>query len=201
MKKTFLIVCTAMIGYASNAQNVDFGLKGGLNLATLSSSDNSLNSLYENRVGFHVGALAQVNLSPQIAIQPEVVYSSQGTKFPNGSSKENLALNYVNIPVMVQAKIGSGVYAEAGPQLGILTSVNDKINGTETNFLSKQDFKSTDVALGFGLGYQGTSGIGIDARYNLGLTDINNSGRSNNIKNNVLQIGLFLKLNGARSRR
>jgi hypothetical protein len=198
MKKTFFIAFVTLASFAVQAQSVDFGLKGGLNLASWTSNGSGLS--YQNRLAYHVGGLAQVNLSPQIAIQPEVVYSSQGTKYTLGSTEHSLALNYINIPVMVQAKIGSGVYAEAGPQIGFLTNVSDKVNSTETNYFTTQDFKNTDVALGFGLGFQGLSGIGVDARYNLGLTNINNAG-SNIIKNNVLQIGLFLKLNGTRSRR
>lgn len=195
MKKTYLLALAALACYAVNAQSVDFGLKGGLNLSSL--TDNNSGYGYQNRLGYHVGGLAQINLTPQVAIQPEVVYSSQGTKYTVGATEHSLALNYLNIPIMVQAKVGRGVYAEVGPQIGFLTSADDKINGAETNYFTTQDFKNTDVALGFGLGFQGASGIGVDARYNLGLTDINNTGRLNNLRNNVLQIGLFLKLNGS----
>jgi opacity protein-like surface antigen len=198
MKKTYLLALAAIAGFAVHAQNVDFGLKGGLNLASWTNNSNGAG--YQNRLAYHVGGLAQINVSPQIAVQPEVVYSSQGTKYTLGTSEHSLGLNYINIPVMLKARIGSGVYAEAGPQIGFLTSVSDKVNSTETNFFTTQDFKNTDVALGFGLGFQGSSGIGVDARYNLGLTNINNAG-STNIKNNVLQIGLFFMLNGSGSRR
>jgi hypothetical protein len=93
---------------------------------------------------------------------------------------------------MVQANVGKGFYAQVGPQLGILTSVNDEVSGSETGFFQKNDFKSTDVAVGVGLGYKGLSGFGVDARYNLGLTNINNMGAAN-IKNNVLQVGVQLQ--------
>lgn len=198
MKKTSVLLLATIASFAVKAQVIDFGLKGGLNLASWTANSNGAG--YQNRLAYHIGGLVQVHLTPQIAIQPEVVYSSQGTKYTVANTEHSLALNYINIPVMVQAKIGSGVYAEAGPQIGFLTSVSDKISSTETNYFTTQDFKNTDVALGFGLGYQGSSGIGVDARYNLGLTNINNAG-SNNIKNNVVQIGLFLKLNGTSSRR
>lgn len=199
MKKTYLIALAILASCALNAQSVDFGLKGGLNLSSL--SENNSGYSYQNRLGYHIGGLAQINLTPQVAIQPEVVYSSQGTKYTANGTEHNLALNYLNIPVMLQAKVGRGVYAEVGPQFGFLTSVNDKIGDVETNYFTTQDFKNTDVALGFGLGFQGSSGVGVDARYNLGLTDINNTGRSNNLRNNVLQIGLFIKLNGGGYRR
>lgn len=193
MKKVYLLTFMVMAGSALYAQN--FGLKGGLNLATI---DNNQGGSIENRVGFHAGGLVNIPVTPQIAIQPEVVYSSQGAKYLVGNNeKHSLMLNYVNIPLMVQAAVGSGFYAEAGPQLGLLTSVADKVNDVETNFFSKEDFKSTDVSLGFGVGYKGMKGLGIDARYNLGLTNINNVGTAK-IKNNVLQVGLMLSLGGMR---
>lgn len=181
-----------------HAQNVDFGLKGGLNLATWSNKNNSVG--YQNRTGFNGGLYARIHATPQIAIQPEVVYSSQGTKYTIGNQEHNLALNYVNIPVMLQAKVGGGLYAQVGPQVGFLTSVADKVQDVETGFFAKEDFKKTDVGVGFGLGYSGASPVGFDARYNLGLTNINNAG-SNNIRNNTLQVGLTFNLGGGSGRR
>lgn len=187
-----------MAGFAMKAQDVAFGLKGGLNLASWSNNSSGIG--YQNRTGFHAGLLAQVNVSPNFAVQPEVVYSSQGTKYTLGTQEHDLQLNYVNIPLMLQAKVGGGLYAQAGPQVGLLVGVKDKVNGLETEIFSQQDFKKTDVALGFGLGYSSASALGIDARYNLGLTNINAEG-SNNIKNNVVQIGITYKLGGSSARR
>jgi hypothetical protein len=191
MKRLCLLTFVVMAGFAVQAQNVNIGLKGGLNLATWSNNNSGVG--YQNRAGFNAGLFANVPVSPNLAVQPEVVYSSQGTKYTIGNATHNLSLNYVNIPVMLQAKVGSGVYAQVGPQIGFLTGTADKVNGVETNYFSTNDFKKTDVALGFGLGYAGVSPLGIDARYNLGLTNINNVG-SNSLKNNVLQLDLTYRL-------
>lgn len=190
MKKISFILSTVLIGFAANAQVVNFGLKGGLNMATVANNEN--NNI-ENRTAYHAGVFANIPMNSQIAIQPEAIYSSQGAKYPFGNDKLSLELNYVNIPVMVQAMVGRGFYGEVGPQLGFLTSVSDKVNGRELGAVDKNDFKSTDVSLGVGLGYKGPSGFGLGARYNFGLTNINNSGTAN-IKNNVLQVGLMLQL-------
>jgi hypothetical protein len=173
---------------------VNFGLKGGLNMASVANNENNN---VENRIAYYAGLFANIPMSSQIAIQPEVVYSSQGAKYDFGNDKLNLNLNYVNIPVMVQAMVGRGFYGEVGPQLGILTSVSDKINDMGLGAVEKDDFKSTDISFGVGLGYKGVSGFGINTRYNFGLTNINNSGTAN-IKNNVLQVGLTLQLGGSK---
>ena len=198
MKKMSLLTLAVMTSCMLFAQSAVFGLKGGLNLASWTNKNSGVG--YQNRAGFHAGGFTNIALSPQISVQPEVVYSSQGTKYTLGGNEHNLALNYVNIPVMLQANVGSGLYAQAGPQIGFLTGTADKVNGVETSYFTTQDFNNTDVALGFGLGYSGSSGIGVDARYNLGLTNINKAG-SNTIKNNVLQIGLTYKLSGSTGRR
>ncbi len=190
MKKISLLAFILLAGFVVNAQRVNLGLKGGLNVA---SWDHSQNQNLNSRIGYHAGVFANIPVSYPISIQPEVVYSNQGVKYNEGGLEHSLALNYVNIPVMVQANVGRGFYAQVGPQLGILTGVEDKANDIETGFFQKNDFKSTDVALGVGLGFKGASGFGVDARYNLGLTNINNAG-SANIKNNVLQVGLQLQL-------
>lgn len=191
MKKISLLAFVLLAGFMVNAQRVNLGLKGGLNVA---SWDHSQNQNLNSRIGYHAGLFANIPVSYPISIQPEVVYSSQGVKYTEAGFEHSLALNYVNIPVMVQANVGKGFYAQVGPQLGILTSVDDEVNDTETGFFQKNDFKSTDVALGVGLGFKGLSGFGVDARYNLGLTNINNTGLNANIKNNVLQVGLQLQL-------
>ncbi len=194
MKKISLLTLLVMAGFVMQAQNASFGLKGGLNLATWSNSNPDIT--YSNRVGFHAGLFSQINVSPYFAVQPEVVYSSQGTKYNDVAGREhNLQLNYINIPVMLQAKVGGGWYAQAGPQVGFLAGTKDKVNDVETGFFNSSDFKKTDVAVGFGLGYSSPSALGIDARYNLGLTDINVGG-GNRLKNNVLQVGLTYKLGG-----
>jgi hypothetical protein len=193
MKKIFLFTFMVMASCALYAQT--FGLKGGLNVATV---DNNQGSNIESRLSYHAGGLVNIPISPQLAVQPEVVYSSQGAKYVVGNNEQhNLTLNYVNIPVMLQAYVGRGFYAQVGPQLGILTGVADKVNDIETGIFTKQDFKSNDVSVGFGVGYKGLSGFGVDARYNLGLTNINNTG-SANIKNNVIQVGLMLSFGGLR---
>ena len=124
MKKISFFTLMILVGFAVNAQVVNFGLKGGLNLATIDSKEtNDIKS----RVGYHAGLFANIPVSSQIAIQPEAVYSSQGAKYTEGGLEHSLALNYVNIPVMVQAMVGRGFYAQVGPELSILTATADKV--------------------------------------------------------------------------
>jgi hypothetical protein len=191
MKKISLLMLTFFLAFASFAQDAKFGLKGGLNVATLS---NSQGTDFNTKLGFHAGLLAHIHLSPSLALQPEITYSSQGAKYTASDVEHELGLNYINIPLQLQYMFDNGFRIQTGPQLGILASVNDKLNDVETGNFTSDDFKSIDFAWSAGLGYLTYSGFGIDARYNFGLSNINDFG-TNNLKNNVFQVGLFYMLN------
>jgi hypothetical protein len=136
-------------------------------------------------VGLNIGGLAHIHLSQNWAVQPEVVYSMQGAEFPNGTK---VKVNYVNIPVLGQYMFGEGFRVQTGPQLGILTSAKGKLNDVEIDY--DNAVKSTDFAWAFGAGYISKSGLGVDARYNLGISDISKT-ESTDQKNRVWQLGLF----------
>ena len=77
-------------------------------------------------------------------------------------------------------------------QIGFLLSAKASAGGTSVDV--KSDFKSTDFSWAFGLGYLTTANVGIDARYNLGLSNIENTSGTNStgtLKNTVIQIGVF----------
>ena len=175
------------------AQPPKFGLKAGLNVATLTDVP-GLN--WSNRIGLHAGALAHIHITPQFGVQPEVVYSAQGAKYTINGEEHTLGLDYINIPVQLQYMFDNGFRIQTGPQLGLLINTKDKVNGQNSQFFSSEDFKSTDVSWTFGLGYLTYSGLGIDGRYNLGLTNINDAG-TNSLKNNVFQVGLFYMLDNS----
>jgi hypothetical protein len=190
MKKISLSVFTFFLAATLFAQNATFGLKGGLNVSTLSNTNGSD---YGSKPGLHAGLLAHVHLSPTVAIQPEVMYSSQGTKYTAGTTEHVLGLDYVNIPVQFQYMFSNGFRLQTGPQVGFLVNVKDKVNDVETGNFSSDDFKSVDFAWSAGLGYLTPSGLGVDARYNFGLSNINDAG-GNRLRNNVFQVGLFYQL-------
>jgi len=195
MKKISLLALILATGSFVLAQPAKFGLKAGLNISTI--NNNATGADWNSLLGLNAGGLAHIHLSPEWAIQPEVEFSGQGAKYTISQGEEHsLHLNYINIPVLVQYMFDNGFRLQTGPQLGFLIDVNDKVNGQQTNFFTSDDFKSTDVSWSFGLGYLTYSGLGVDGRYNLGLTNFNKNG-SNTLKNSVIQIGLFYMLDNS----
>lgn len=196
MKKISFLLLVVLSGSCLWAQKqASFGLKGGINIA---STTNSQGDQSGSRVGFHAGLLGHIHLAPEWSLQPEIVYSSQGSKYTTEASgtptEHQLALNYVNIPLLLQYNFDNGFRLQTGPQVGFLASVADKVQGTETGIFTSDDFKSTDFSWSFGLGYLSYSGFGIDGRYNLGVSNINDFGTAT-VKNRVFQVGVFYLFN------
>lgn len=192
MKKVILAAfvlgtCTAALAQ----QQLKFGPKAGVNFANLSGVDNA-----EMKTGFHVGAVAEIKFNEKFSIQPEVVYSAQGAKANIGNIQGKVNLDYINVPILAKYYIVDGFSVEAGPQIGFLVKAEGKgtvDNVSVTNDI-KDNFKSTDFGLGFGLAYDLPIGMFVNARYNLGLSDIrNNTSSGDAIKNNVIQVGIGYK--------
>lgn len=182
MKKTVVLFVLATISsFILNAQQTHFGLKAGLNLSSV-AVDNGED--LDTKAGLHVGGLAHIHISKHFALQPELVYSMQGGK--DGDYK--LKLNYLNVPVLAQYMTNDGFRLQTGPQIGFLTKAKTKFNDVEVNVTD--ELSSIDFSWVFGASYLFPQGIGIDARYNLGLTDINDDS-GDDLHNRVFQIGLF----------
>jgi hypothetical protein len=191
MKKISLFLGALFFGATMFAQSTGIGIKGGLNISNLSnSSGNEMGS----KLGGHAGLLAHIHMSPNFAIQPEVMYSSQGAKYTISNGEHTLSLNYVNIPLQFQYMFNNGFRIQTGPQVGFLAGVKDKVRETETGNFTTEDFKTVDFSWSAGLSYLTTSGLGVDGRYNFGISNVNNAG-SNILHNNVFQLGIFYMLN------
>jgi hypothetical protein len=187
MQKLLVVPFILFISGIVSGQTIQFGPKAGVNIANFSNGDYSNNT----RVGFHAGGFLSFAAGKIFAIQPEVLFSTQGTKIDDVNSPvKEFKANYLNIPVVAQLRTGGGVYLESGPQAGILLTA-------ETDDQSvKNLYKSLDWSWVFGIGFRSKLGVGFDARYNLGLTKIGDSGAhvEANAKNSVIQLGLFFAI-------
>lgn len=192
MKK--LLLSVAMLSFlGANAQT--FGLKAGLNISNVS---NLYESSTNSRTGFNAGAFVNLPLANKFKIQPELLYSQKGLKYPTGTEE----YGYLSIPIMFQYNIVENFYIEAGPEFSILLSAKDKFNGKTTNqyeyesgtFDLKDEYRTLDIGVGFGLGYDITKNIGANARYVAGFTDLYKETTKGDIaKNSLFQIGVSYK--------
>ena len=192
--KTLVIVFLAGVCCVRAQAQIQVGLKAGANFSTLTGSGASGAT---KKVGFQGGVLVGIPLAGALSLQPEVNYSAQGAKANVSGESFTLMQNYLNVPVLVKYEHESGLFAETGPQIGFLMSAKASEGGNSEDV--KSSYQSTDFSWAFGLGYQLKSlNAGIDARYNLGLTNdaASGSGSNGTVKTSVFQIGLFYLFGG-----
>ena len=179
MKFLFVLMTAFLIAGAASAQHgnapkghISIGIKGGVNLYNI-HNDNS--TTYDPKVGFNLGLLGHIHVAKHFALQPEIQYSVQGAKYTANNSNTKVNLNYINVPVLLQYMWDNGFRLQAGPQAGFLVSAKSKIDDNSVDI--KDNYKPLDLGVSFGAGYiHPSTGIGIDARYNLGLNNINKTG-------------------------
>ncbi len=177
----FLLFITA----GATAQSTQFGLKFGVNAANFT---NDQGSDYKMKTSVNAGMLLHIHLNRYIALQPELVYSGQGTRFATGDNDFRYHLGYINLPFLVQYMTPVGIRLETGPQAGLLVDAAAKTSEHSNNI--KSSFKSGDFSWAFGIGYITPANFGFDVRYNLGVSDITVANTSN-VRNSVVQAGVF----------
>ena len=196
MKKIALFVFMVGAFTASNKVNaqaqVALGLKGGLNFAKVDIENVST----DNRTGFHGGAFLLMKFS-KIGLQPEIVFSKQGSSFKFNSQDLESNYDYINIPIILKLYTVAGINIQIGPQFGFVANAEQDVLDISTNTVTKQDVKNqikgSDISAALGIGWDIPFGLTLDARYNLGLSKINDSSGSPESKNQVIQVSLGYK--------
>ena len=202
LRKVLLVsaLMTAISVGAMSQVQLAVGIKGGPNFAKI-NTDGSVMENYKNRTGFHGGAFVLIKAT-KIGVQPEIIFSQQGSTVEINSQNFESNFSYVNIPVILKLYTVAGINIQAGPQFGFVTNaetpIEDQLNpGTYTVQDVKDKMKGSDLTAAFGLGWDLPFGLTIDARYNLGLSKIFKEAPSNeteNAKNQVIQVSLGYKL-------
>lgn len=180
MKNLIIVVALLLSATVTQAQSlVNFGIKAGPNF---SSFNGGTNIDYSSRTSWHAGLVAEIKAFPNMSIQPELLYSSQGAKV-DGVGDFNL--DYVSIPVLAKFYIISDkISLEAGPQFSFLV---DERKQAWNDITTSADNNSFDFALVGGLGLNITQSFFAQARYGIGLTEAT---KDADIKNAVFQVSL-----------
>jgi hypothetical protein len=197
MKKLFLIAVLAVTFSAASAQiQVALGLKAGPNFAKIDTKADALTT-YKGRTGFHGGAFINVKFT-KVAIQPEILFSQQGSTVKINSKNYDQNFNYINIPVMVKLYLAAGLNLQLGPQIGFVSLAEaptyDQVNQQWTVQDVKDQLKKYDLSAAMGAGWDLPFGLTLDARYNLGLSKINNKSSDPATKNQVFQVSVGYKI-------
>lgn len=197
MKQLFLLAISTFLMVLAKAQ-VEFGIKGGLNAATVAyiNTDNS-----KARLGWNAGIVAEIPLQEDLFIRPEVLYSSKGfgynaTGFANAGS---LRLNYVAVPVLLGYHPFSKTSLLFGPEFGFLRKAASKSQGITDDMTF--GYRRFDIGVDLGIAYDISENFGAEARYNYGFKDLVNVvfldpggnivSQGKNGANRVFQVGIY----------
>jgi len=179
MKNIALAIVLLLLASQAHAQ---LGIKGGVNQAVLSGRVGE-DATYKTY--FHAGIFYEAKVLGPISIQPELLYSMQGSQLKGSSTITDYKtqLNYIQVPILVKATIGP-VYVEAGPQFGYLVSANEdgtvQVRNTsgnvafrDVNQSATDNYKRNEFALCAGVGLKLGSIVRVGGRFVAGLNDIN----------------------------
>ncbi len=200
MKKLFFaITAIALSAVTAQAQTTSFGLKGGITSANVKEKFGGMSLSYSSKIGFYAGAFADIGVSENFGVQPELFYSSLGAKQKgtDGGPDASLDFGYINLPILAKYN-HSGFSAFLGPQIGYLVSAKSKSGGESEDI--KDQIKSTDFSGVIGAGYTLTNGFGFDARYQIGFSNISKDDGDNNgsVKNSAFMIGIHYRFNSSK---
>lgn len=198
MKKINILLATIFLSVICVSQShaqlgFQLGVKGGPNFSNIKTDVST-----EGQTGFHAGAYAMIKVS-KIGIQPELLFSSLSSELSSGNVTSEFKSSYVNIPIIVKIYLVGGLNLQVGPQFGFNTfsEVTAAAGGISTSVDVQDELKSSDVSLAIGAGFDLPFGLNLTARYNLGLSDINDTldldidpATNDELRNQVFQVSV-----------
>jgi hypothetical protein len=168
---TTVALLIAVAGTLPAQAPTTLGLTGGINLASVSGSDDDPSS----RTGFRVGAFMTRAIAPAVSLQPELVFTSKGAAFETA----DLVINYIQIPVLIRVELPSATgstvpYALIGPAMAFKVGCDIQADNGQSVECGpgSTDVTGTDISIILGAGLQ-FGAVGASLRYDLGVSNIN----------------------------
>lgn len=214
-----LIVALFFIWGAKSFAQPIFGIKAGLNMATMleKDDDDTYSDDYKSLMGFHAGVTAEFPVNDMFAFETGLFVSNKGVKYEETMSEDGItvdvtakvALMYIDIPLTGKVYFdmgGAKIYGLLGPYVGMGLSGKLKgegeANGVSVDFSTDVEwgsdeetdmFKRLDYGLAVGAGVQVKS-IEVGLGYNMGLANISTYSENGYKANNrVLALSVAYK--------
>jgi hypothetical protein len=186
-----LFVAVATVTKAQILPKVQVGIKGGVNLSSLSNSGSTFSA--DNRAGYLGGIWARFG-ALGFNFQPELYITSKNVDINNSNTKVGSAkFTSIDVPLLLGGKIGAfglGGRFYAGPLLSFAINKDNNF-GSAVGGATRLDYKDSNFAITAGAGVD-ISKFSIDLRYEAGLTKQNYFDGSTNYKTRVSLFNLSL---------
>ena len=188
MKKAFtysivkILVFGLLVGLSpdANAQSeIRFGIRGGVHAGT-QWGRNIIYNPSGTLIGFHGAIFADIPLSEDISICPEISYVQKGFKLDS----TEFTSNYIDVPLLLKIQMGdNGLYSIIGPYITYQPTVNTLASNE----------KSLSWGGTLGLGQRIGDHVILEARYSFNASIYKLSNDSNNpfgFRNTTLGLSL-----------
>ncbi len=213
MNKAFkLLILVALFLQSEFLPAQNFGIKGGMNLATMLSKDNGnrYSDNFSANSGIHFGFTVEFSLNDVVALSSEILLTNKGLKnnYNEGDSRisSDIKLYYIDVPVMLKARYNWGndkkIFWATGPYQGIGISGQSQ---TTTEYQGERvcekkdvkwgsnksdDFKKLDWGWSFAGGIQ-IEEVELSLSYDLGFANIAANQENGTIaRNRVVKISI-----------
>jgi len=154
-------------------RKVQYGVKGGFNLASEMASDGRNSAQTNPRVGIHAGCFMRLPIRGKFDFQPELIYSMQGGRYKVEGYTYTDKLDYINLPFIFKFYVWRRrLSIDFGPQLGYMISAKVSRGGDSVNFYDFDEVRKFDASLALGLSFQLTDEIDLGLRSIAGLINI-----------------------------
>jgi hypothetical protein len=176
--KWFLLVSLLVTSLLSQAQTSGAIIRGGLNLANVSVTDNGNIDDAKMLTSFQVGILGDIHVGSILYFQPGLLFTGKGTKTQSGTEgsanwyKATTNPYYLELPATLILKSPGDVkfFGGAGPYIAMGIAGKNKIEGAffGTPFKSEKsiDWSSDDPTT---LNNEEGTGLGIMRRFDYGI--------------------------------
>ncbi len=187
------VVAASVLGVATPA-SAQFGVRGGLNLSTLTLDPEDEDAEFSFKPDLVAGVFFVAAREAPLGLQVEALYSRRGSNVED-VSVASFNFDYFEVPVLARIRAASydtgQLYLLAGPSFGVNLLKAEREDTDDEIDDVKEFLKSNDVAIMLGLGVD-FGRIVIDGRYMQGLVNINEDDEPS-LKNRTLMftIGVY----------
>ena len=168
MKRFFsLVVLFSAMTMAVQAQNVKFGVKGGLDIQDMKFDNSVFNT--DNKLGWFVGPTLQVSLPiGGLGVDIAGLYNQKKYEVNGESIKQQSILVPVNARLNLGIGSTAGLYVAAGPQFSFNVG-DDKFEWKKDNIENTFQLKKSAFSVNLGAGIYFSDHLEIGFAYNIAL--------------------------------
>lgn len=195
MMKYTMVCAVLLLTFAANAQTWHFGPKLDANYSSIKG--NGIRNKYS--AGFQIGGFVEYSFNKQWSVQPELLYTWSNYKksddfltyynnYGRSAADDNINLAYISLPLLLRYNLNKTISFLAGPQASYLLYEDENLLKN-----NRDAFKKYELSANAGVQVN-IENVGFYARFNKGLSDINDIDERYAWKSNHIQVGVAVRI-------